>query len=229
MTWHADMPSCYCDAILNGDAAELGRDLPDGSVDLILTDPPYPQEFSSVWSTLAGLARALRPGGALVTLCGCYQVDFVMDALRAGGLSWYWMGWLHANGTMLRLQGRKILGGGKPILWFTKGKPAPREVYVWDTITSETADKRFHKWQQNERWAREYIEKLTEPGGIVLDPFVGSGTVPVVCKELRRGHIGFEIDHRTAARARERLRSGRLPLPFEEPPRSIALPLEAAA
>jgi len=41
------------------------------------------------------------------------------------------------------------------------------------------------------RW---YIKWLTDPGDVVLDPFMGSGTVAKVCKEMNRNWMGFEIN-----------------------------------
>lgn len=49
------------------------------------------------------------------------------------------------------------------------------------------------------------VELLTRPGDVVLDPFIGSGTTAVVCKELNRRYIGFELNEEFARLARERL------------------------
>ena len=49
------------------------------------------------------------------------------------------------------------------------------------------------------------VELLTRPGDLVFDPFVGSGTTAVVCKELNRRYIGFELNEEFARLARERL------------------------
>lgn len=52
----------------------------------------------------------------------------------------------------------------------------------------------------------EYIiEKLTDRGALVVDPFVGAGSVPAACKKLGRRWIGCEIDSRTAWIARGRV------------------------
>lgn len=42
--------------------------------------------------------------------------------------------------------------------------------------------------------AQGFIERHTEPGAMVLDPFVGGGTTGVVCARLDRRFIGIEID-----------------------------------
>lgn len=42
--------------------------------------------------------------------------------------------------------------------------------------------------------ARWFIEKFTQKGDTVLDPFMGSGTTAIVCQQLQRNYIGFEIN-----------------------------------
>ncbi|MFC1757199.1 DNA methyltransferase [Planctomycetota bacterium] len=49
------------------------------------------------------------------------------------------------------------------------------------------------------------MEKLTNPGDLVVDPFAGSGTTLAAAKKLNRNYIGCEIDSGTAKMARRRL------------------------
>ena len=51
----------------------------------------------------------------------------------------------------------------------------------------------------------EYLIKMVTPkGGIVLDPFMGSGTTGIACRKLNYGFIGIELeeDYITIAKAR---------------------------
>jgi hypothetical protein len=54
-----------------------------------------------------------------------------------------------------------------------------------------------------------YVEHLTLPGELVVDPFVGGGTVPVICKAMGRRFIGTELNPGVAAAARARVASTR--------------------
>jgi DNA modification methylase len=49
------------------------------------------------------------------------------------------------------------------------------------------------------------IERLTEPGALVVDPYCGSGTVPAACKKLNREWLACEIDSGIARVARRRV------------------------
>jgi len=51
----------------------------------------------------------------------------------------------------------------------------------------------------------------------VLDPMVGGGTVPAVCKMLNRRYLAFEIDPDTAELARQRVAQTQPPLPLVIP------------
>ena len=56
-----------------------------------------------------------------------------------------------------------------------------------------------------EEVARKIILSTTEPGDTVCDPFMGSATVGVVCKELGRHFIGIEIDPKYLGIAKQRI------------------------
>ena len=195
------------DEIYTGDQNILGEGLEDNSIDLIFTDPPYPKEFLHVYYDMGKYAkRVLKPGGSLVTLCGHYEVPQVIEALGTlGRLDWHWMGWMVHTGPKATLYGFKVVCGGKPILWFTKGPISNFYGFWWDTQTGEGPSKKFHKWEQRVDWAWRNIKQLCQEGGTVLDPFIGGGTVAVVCKQLRRHFIGFEIEPTQTKIARGRL------------------------
>ena len=54
--------------------------------------------------------------------------------------------------------------------------------------------------------ARRVIRLLTDPGGLVVDPFAGSGTTALAAKELGRAYIGIDAEPGYVGLARERLR-----------------------
>ncbi len=207
------IPADLLNTVTTGDARLLSARIPDASVSLIYTDPPYAEEFTPLIVALGGYApRVLRDGGSLVLLCGHQQVPAVVDAFSA--LRFRWMGWLE-SAQKPTLMGVRVVCGGKPIFWFTKGKATLRGGFWWDTKKPEGADKAWHRWGQAPNHVRTDIDLLTAPGDVVMEPFTGGGTVPAVCKQLGRNFVAFEIDPETAILARERIRNTPMPLPLE--------------
>ena len=62
----------------------LGKNIPDNSIDLIFTDPPYNEASLSLYGDLAKLAeRVLKPGGSLITYVGHYALFKINDLIRS--------------------------------------------------------------------------------------------------------------------------------------------------
>jgi len=80
-----------------------------GSVDVIVTDPPYPLEFISVYSFLSKLAaRVLKPGGSMFVMCGQSYLPEVMARL-AERMEYQWtLAYLTPGGQSVQLWDRKV-------------------------------------------------------------------------------------------------------------------------
>lgn len=196
--------------IKTGDFREMSKQLADDSVDLVLTDPPYPKQYLPLWSDLGRVAaRVLRPGGSLISYCGHYQVLEVGNLLAAH-LRYWWLLMIEHTGPCARLPGKWVFAGFKPALWFVKERRGDNR-YVADRIVSRP-DKRYHKWGQGIGPLVYLIERLTNPGNLVLDPFMGGGTTAVACLQTGRRFIGYEIDSQSADVARRRIANAQLPL-----------------
>jgi site-specific DNA-methyltransferase (adenine-specific) len=62
-----------------------------------------------------------------------------------------------------------------------------------------------HPTQKSEKLLAKLMLASTNPGDLVLDPFLGSGTTSVVAKKLGRHFIGIEVDEEYALLAAKRL------------------------
>jgi len=195
----------YLNQIITGDARELSSSIPSDSIDIIFTDPPYPQAYLYLYEWLGKeAARVLKPGGFLFAYCGQYHFDKIMGYLSEH-LDYYW---LCASPNLYQATAvisRGMAASFKPIVMFTKGHIKKPPAYMVLDMFREVKDKRFHAWGQGEMTARYYIESYTQPCDVILEPFCGGGTVPYVCKQIRRNYIAFEIDPATADIARKRL------------------------
>lgn len=76
---------------------------------------------------------------------------------------------------------------------------------VWNIPPEKSNAKRCHPAQYPESLAHDHIISWSNPGNVVLDPFMGSGTTGVACISTGRKFIGFEIDEEYFAIASERL------------------------
>ena len=170
------------------------ENLEDNSVDLILTDPPYPKEFLPLWNKLGEVAsRVLKPGGYLVSYSGQLYLPEVLIALHKH-LSYCWMVNLQHTGQNQLVHARNAICTYKPILIFRKGDPGKFDNTIVDTISSDYRDKDFHKWGQCESGFMYLMKSFSNPNDLVLDPFLGGGTTLAVAKDLKRRCIGIEID-----------------------------------
>lgn len=92
------------------------------------------------------------------------------------------------------------------------GKRVPLDVWSGEgfaRVQGNNAERRSsHDNQLPEVYLERVIRSCSNPGDLVLDPFVGSGTTPVVARVLGRRFVGTEIDPAHAESARERVRLG---------------------
>jgi len=203
--------------IVTGDARELAKQIPDGSIDLIFTDPPYLKEYLPLYDWLAmEAARILKPDGFLLAYAGTYWKAEVIKRLTAH-MDYYFDFILINGGNHSPLMwSRKVISRHKSIIALRKyGSDGHPRTNVLSSWVGGGEDKRFHTWGQDESSARYYIDCFSKPGDIVFDPFVGGGTTCAVAKQLKRQFIGFEIIPEMAKIARARIENAHQPI-FEE-------------
>jgi DNA modification methylase len=206
--------------IYAGDARELAKDISDNSVDLIFTDPVYNRINDYRWLAETG-KRILKPGGNLIVQTGHYYLPEVIKTMD-GQLDYIWVIAEKFYGTTGSLYQHKIIACWKPYLWYSKGKKR-NGGWVMDWILGGGRDKRHHSWGDNTLMFINLIERLTDKGGLVFDPFAGGGSVPAACRVLGRNYLAFEIDPDTAQVARERIKTIQPRLPMDIVPEQVEL------
>ncbi len=206
--------------IMTGDARKLAKAIPDESIDLIFTDPPYSKEYLNLYKWLAAEAnRILKTGGSILTLTATPYFDKIFKWFSSQ-LNYYWLNCYYQPTVTNtgRFWPKQIYIRWKPVTWFSKGE---RQVdgFIQDGVSGAINDKRFHLWGQDEQWAFYWIDQFSKNnnGIIVFDPFCGGGTIPAVCKTLKQDYLAFEIDPYTADVARQRVNQTQLPLPIKMP------------
>ena len=233
------------------DAVEWLRELPSESVDLLITDPAYEslekhraigtttrlkhsKASSNDWfrvfpnarfaELFAEIFRVLRRDTHFYLLCDA-ETMFVAkpEAERAGFRFWKPLVWdKRTIGMGYHYRARYEL-----ILFFEKGKRRLNDLGVADVITVP----RIHRGYPAEKPAavsEVLVSQSTQPGEVVADPFMGSGSAGVAALRLGRRFLGNDLNadavRLTASRLRE-LGDGRLPQEIADgtPPDLLAL------
>jgi len=194
------------DTITIGDCRELVKAIPDKSIDLIFTDPPYPKKYHYLYEWLSSESpRVLKDDGFLLVYVGTYWKGEVMRIMGMG-FEYYFDFILLNGGNSPVMWQRKVISRHKSIIAYrkkgTEGHPRTNVLSFWP---GGGEDKRFHTWGQDESSARYYIDCFSRPGELIFDPFCGGGTTPAVCKMLNRRFIAFEVVPDIAEIARVRL------------------------
>jgi 16S rRNA G966 N2-methylase RsmD len=184
--------------LFQGDFREVARQkIPDSSVDLIFTDPPYDKESLSIYADLAKMAsRVLKDGGSLVTYISQYALPDILDHVlsNSNDLHYWWEICIALEGPFARHWQRQVVVKWKCLLWFVKGNKPQLPDYLSDLVFSKKANKILHDWQQGGAEADHAIKLLTVENQIVLDPFLGAGTTAVSAIRLQRRFIGIDIN-----------------------------------
>jgi hypothetical protein len=167
----------------------------------VITDPPYPREFLPVFSELAESCKAA--GVPLVAvMSGQSYLPEVMRRL-CEHLHYRWtLAYMTPGGQAAQQWQAKVNTTWKPVFLFG-------EAVEWfgDVAVSKPNDndKRFHGWGQSESGMADLVERLTKPGQLICDPFLGGGTTAVVSLALGRRFVGCDIDADAVIKARQRV------------------------
>ena len=199
-------PSDFCKLFV-ADIRDGLAEVADNSIDAVITDPPYPKEYISLYSYLSReSARVLKPGGLLLAMVGQSYLPDVIKMLDEH-MAYHWcLSYLTPGGQSPHLFQRNVNTFWKPVLWYMKGSYSGD--CIGDVLKSDVNDndKRFHMWGQSESGMLSIIERFTDPGDVILDPFLGGGTTGAVAVATGRKFIGCDVDRETVETAERRIR-----------------------
>ena len=162
----------------------------------MITDPPYPKEFLPVFTELAKGCKAA--GVPLVAvMSGQSYLPEVMRRL-CEHLRYRWTLAYMTPGGSCRIWPVKIDCQWKPVFLFGEASEV-----VFDVFRSDASEKRFHEWGQSLSGMADLVERLTKPGQLVCDPFLGAGSTAVVSLKLGRRFVGCDVNADCVQQARE--------------------------
>lgn len=195
--------------LLQGDCLELMKDIPNGSVDLVLTDIPYGEvnresnglrnldknKADIVTFDLQELTKTLcdKTKGSIYMFCGIGQVSAIRATMVEKGLSTRLCIWEKTNPSPMN--GQVIWLSGIECCVYGKKKNATFNEHCKNTVFRfPTVKGKLHPTQKPIDLMKYLIEVSSNENDIVLDPFMGSGSTGVACVNTNRSFIGFELD-----------------------------------
>ena len=203
--------------LILGDCLEKLKEIPDGSVDAVITDPPYGISYKSNFGSEKYKERIQKTDWDkefnLTKYWACLWKTVKMDS------DVFVFGRWENYNIMKELVGFKQiliwdkccggLGDLKTfiptyelIFYFKKGNRTPnKRTSAVIRVHSQTSwkngnpkDTYLHPTQKPTEIIIKLLNISTKEGDTVLDPFMGSGTTGVACAKLNRNFIGIEID-----------------------------------
>lgn len=251
--WTSD---CGTVTLYRGDCLEILPTLEAGSVDAVVTDPPYSsggafrgdrvagvvskyvqsgvatfrESFSgdnrdqrsffawcSLWMTCARYAAS--GGAVMVSFIDWRQLPTLTDAVQCGGWTWRNVGTWWKPGC--RMQKGRFSGSAEYVVYatngphFSDGELSPQNVLQCSTMAGDDKDHIAEKPRAVVEWALS----VTRKGGLVLDPFMGSGSTGEACCGSGRKFIGIELDAGHYDNAKRRIQDELAKVKFLEPPK----------
>lgn len=236
--------------LLCGDCLELMKRVPDGSVDMVLTDPPYSsgglfagdrkintrtkytasayngaarfhdfsgdnmdqRSFTEFMRMVLSKARQkCRPGAIAAVFVDWRNLPALTDALQAAG--WIWRGIVVWDKGTSRNQPGRFRNDCEYIAWGSNGRlpvdwtPGFKALPGCYHIPGVNTKQKHHQTEK----PVELLEKLLAicpAGGMILDPFMGSGSTGAACANTGRSFTGIELDPGYFETAQRRVEEG---------------------
>ena len=233
------------DRIFNEDCLEGVRRLPDGCCQLVVADPPYElqQHNERGGSAFGKKGRSYHKGidhlqtgisdemlmemmrvckhPNMYVFCSKDQLPQLLTFATAHGLKFDLLTWHKTN--PVPTCNNKYLSDTEYIVFMRKGAnlygtyESKRKYFV---TPINTEDKKLwgHPTPKPVPIIKTLIENSTLMGGVVLDPYMGSGTTAIACLKERRHFLGFELnkEYFDIAQRRIALERQQLQLDFTE-------------
>lgn len=206
------------DVIYNEDCIGGMKSIPDESIDLIVTDPPYLMKYKTgrrknkdhkfckeianddnpnlISNYVRECYRILKSDTACYMFCNANKVDVFKTELERAGFNIknmiIWVKNNHTAGDLVAQYGKKY----EIIFYANKGRCPIRNGRITDVweFPKVSGKDLVHQNQKPASLIKQCIEKSSDPGALVFDGFMGSGTTAIACLDTERHYIGYELD-----------------------------------
>lgn len=199
--------------LFHGDCIEGIAKIPDGSIDAIVTDPPYflGLTHNGQKATLSDLnialpfykelfrefKRVLAPSGSVYFFCDWRGYAFYYPLFNQFIGADNMLVWDKGSGcgNFYTYEHELIIFGTNNRRPCWKGaRNIIREIKSFPSGAKKTNGAKVHPTQKPVELIEKLITDSTQEGATILDTFAGSGTTGIACHNTGRKFIGFEID-----------------------------------
>ena len=215
-----------------GDCLELMKDIPDGSVDFVLTDPPYGMAFKSNYrkekyneikndKSLEWLEkyvgecfRILKHNTAVYFFCSWHNVDVFKRAIEKKFKIKNILVWEKNNTSMGDLKA-SYAPKYEMIIFAHKGRKLLNGFRYADIIKANRTGNKLHPTEKPVDLLELFIKNSSDENAVVFDGFMGSGSTGVACVNTNRNFIGIELDEGYFNIAKKRIEEAQKQSRFE--------------
>ena len=214
-------PNDFHNKILCGDALDIIKKVPDESINTILTDPPYgiskegiknSESLETFYNILPDFYRVLKKDSFFITF---FSTKRLPDLFKNNPFQYFWQFVLYCPLASVR----SPIGFTKYMscIIFKKGNPKmpkwKKDIFVDTPSKMVEPDEGFinHPSPKPKTFIKEILDMFSKEQDIILDPFVGSGSTALACKQTNRNFIGFEINKEYCELAESRLNKYKIP------------------
>lgn len=212
--------------LMQGDCLERMKEIESGSVDMILTDPPYGMDFQSNrrvvkdkfnkiendkdidWlpELLRECYRTMTNNSAIYCFCSWHKIDVFKQEIEKLFKIKNVIVWVKNNHGSGDLKGA-YAPKHEFVIYAHKGRSLFREKRIPDVMEYPKihSSKLQHPTEKNTEMLELFVRNNSDKESIVLDPFMGSGSTGVACKNLNRKFIGIELDENYFEIAKKRI------------------------
>ena len=218
------------------DCLELMKDIPDGSIDLIVTDPPYKITSRGNGGTSGGmfqkkkvnkgdvfnhndvditdwideLYRTLKPSGHCYIMTNNKNITHYLSVIKDSEFHFIKnLIWVKNN----KIMSQTYMSQFEYIIMLRKGRHkrinfcgTPDVLNFDNNKLKDKNNKTIHDTEKPVGLMKTLIENSSNEGDVILDPFMGIGSTGIACINTNRKFIGMELDEHYFNVAKERIK-----------------------
>ena len=182
--------------LIHGDCLEEMKKIPDGSIDLVLTDPPYGINIADWDKDIINIDDIFRVSKNQMIFGGNH---YKLPCTES------WIVWYKQPFLPQQAQAELIWTSFSFKMRVFHYRYAGNCEGYPNKLKVDYKKKSVHPTQKPLELIEYLVKTYTKQGDTILDPFMGSGTTGVACKNLNRNFIGIELDETYFNIAKERI------------------------